>query len=165
MAHCRSPKTTAPATSSCRSTGSEAMPTEFTPVSALLGGALIGLAATLLYAGIGRIAGISGILNNAIEQPAQRGWRTAFLLGLIAAAGLWFAGNGIAPRTGFPLGWLLLAGVLVGFGTRIGNGCTSGHGICGLARFSKRSLIAVITFMGSGIATAYVLRHLLAVLP
>ncbi len=141
------------------------MPTEFTPVSALLGGALIGLAATLLFAGIGRIAGISGILNAAIEQRAERGWRIAFLLGLAAAAGLWFAGNGIAPRSGFPLGWLLLAGVLVGFGTRLGNGCTSGHGICGLARLSKRSLIAVLAFMGSGIGTVFLLRHALAVLP
>ena len=141
------------------------MPTEFTPVSALLGGMLIGLAATLLYAGIGRIAGISGILNRALEQRSERGWRVAFLLGLIAAAGLWFACNGIAPRTGFPLGWLLLAGLLVGFGTRLGNGCTSGHGICGLARLSKRSLIAVLVFMGSGVATVYLLRHVLAVLP
>ena len=141
------------------------MPTEFTPVSALLGGALIGLAATLLYAGIGRIAGISGILNQAIEQRAERGWRIAFLLGLVAAAAAWFASNDIAPRSGFPLGWLLLAGLLVGFGTRLGNGCTSGHGICGIARLSKRSLLAVLVFMGSGIATVYVLRHLLAVLP
>lgn len=141
------------------------MPTEFTPVSALLGGALIGLAATLLYAGIGRIAGVSGILNRAVEQRTERGWRIAFLLGLVAAAGLWLAGNGIAPRSGFPLGWLLVAGLLVGFGTRLGNGCTSGHGICGLARLSPRSLAAVLAFMGSGIATVYVLRHLLAVLP
>jgi uncharacterized membrane protein YedE/YeeE len=141
------------------------MPTGFTPISALLGGALIGLAATLLYAGIGRIAGISGILNGAIEQRAERGWRIAFLLGLIAAAGAWLYGNGITPRDGFPLAWLLLAGLLVGFGTRLGNGCTSGHGICGLARLSRRSLIAVLVFMGGGIATVYVLRHVLAVLP
>lgn len=141
------------------------MPTEFTPVSALIGGALVGLAATLLYAGIGRIAGISGILNNAIEQRRERAWRAAFLFGLIAAAGAWFVMNDIKPRSGFPPGWLLLAGVLVGFGTRLGNGCTSGHGICGLARLSKRSLIAVAVFMGSGIATVYVLRHVLAVLP
>ena len=135
------------------------MPTEFTPVSALLGGMLIGLAATLLYAGIGRIAGISGILNYALEQRSERGWRIAFLLGLIAAAGLWFVGNGIAPRTGFPLGWLLLAGLLVGFGTRIGNGCTSGHGVCGLGRLSMRSFAAVLTFMATAIATTYVVRH------
>ena len=137
------------------------MPTEFTPVSALLGGALIGLAATLLYAGIGRIAGISGIVNNAIERRQERGWRLAFLAGLLAAAAAWFAWSGEAPRNGFPLPWLLAAGLLVGFGTRLGNGCTSGHGICGLARLSKRSLAAVVAFMASGIATVYVVRHVI----
>ena len=141
------------------------MPTDFTPVSALLGGMLIGLAATVLYAGIGRIAGISGILNSAIEQRCERGWRVAFLLGLVAAAGLWLAFAGIAPRSGFPLPWLLAAGLLVGFGTRLGGGCTSGHGICGLARFSKRSLLAVVVFMSTGILTTTLLRHGLVVLP
>ena len=137
------------------------MPTEFTPVPALLGGALIGWAATLLYAGIGRIAGISGIVNNAIERRQERGWRLAFLAGLLAAAAAWFAWSGEAPRNGFPLPWLLAAGLLVGFGTRLGNGCTSGHGICGLARLSKRSLAAVVAFMASGIATVYVVRHVI----
>ena len=137
------------------------MPTDFTPVSALLGGALIGIAATLLYAGIGRIAGISGIVNNAIERRQERGWRLAFLAGLLAAAAAWFAWSGEAPRNDFPLPWLLAAGLLVGFGTRLGNGCTSGHGICGLARLSRRSLAAVLTFMASGIASVYVIRHLL----
>ncbi len=137
------------------------MHTAFTPVSALLGGALIGLAATVLYATLGRIAGISGILTSAIEQRAERGWRIAFLLGLVATAGVWFALSGAAPREGFPLPWLLAAGVLVGFGTRLGNGCTSGHGICGLARLSRRSLIAVLVFMGSGFITVYGVRHLL----
>ena len=141
------------------------MPTDFTPVSALLGGMLIGLAATVLYAGIGRIAGISGILNSAIEQRGERGWRVAFLLGLVAAAGLWFAFAGIAPRSGFPLPWLLAAGLLVGFGTRLGGGCTSGHGICGLARWSKRSFAAVCVFMASGMATVFVLRHASGWLP
>lgn len=137
------------------------MPTDFTPVSALIGGALIGFAATLLYAALGRIAGISGILNTAIEQPGDRGWRIAFLLGLIGGANLWFA-FGIdvpAPRAYFPVPWLIGAGLLVGFGTRLGNGCTSGHGICGLARLSKRSLVAVATFMGAGFVTVFVLRH------
>lgn len=143
------------------------MQTEFTPLAALLGGALIGLAATLLYAGLGRIAGISGVLNQALEQPAGRGWRIAFLAGLILGAGTWFAfGHEVPPqRTGFALPWLLLAGVLVGFGTRMGNGCTSGHGICGLARLSRRSLVAVSVFMGAGFITVYVVRHVLAVLP
>ena len=141
------------------------MPTEFTPLPALLGGALIGLAATLLYAGIGRIAGISGILGNAFEQAVERGWRVAFLLGLIGGAGAWFTFSDAPVRQGFPLPWLLAAGLLVGFGTRLGNGCTSGHGICGLARLSRRSLVAVLAFMASGIATVYLLRHVLAVLP
>ena len=137
------------------------METQFTPVTALLCGALIGLAATVLYAGIGRIAGISGIVNNAIERRQERGWRLAFLAGLLAAAAAWFAWSGEAPRNGFPLPWLLAAGLLVGFGTRLGNGCTSGHGICGLARLSKRSLAAVVAFMASGIATVYVVRHVI----
>ena len=137
------------------------MPTEFTPVSALAGGALIGLAATVLYALLGRIAGISGILNAALEEPADRDWRIAFLLGLVAAASAWLFLAGAAPRSGFPWPWLVAAGVLVGFGTRLGNGCTSGHGICGLARLSRRSLVAVLVFMGAAFATVYVLRHVL----
>jgi uncharacterized membrane protein YedE/YeeE len=137
------------------------MPTAFTPVSALIGGALIGLAATLLYAMLGRIAGISGIFNSAIEQASERGWRIGFLLGLVLAAGAWLAVSGVAPRTGFPMAWLVAAGLLVGFGTRLGSGCTSGHGICGLSRLSKRSLVAVLVFMASGAITVYVLRHVI----
>ena len=90
------------------------MPTAFTPVSALIGGALIGLAATLLYATLGRIAGISGIVNAAVDARADRGWRIAFLLGLVAAASAWLFGAGVAPRAGFPLPWLVAAGLLVG---------------------------------------------------
>ena len=141
------------------------MTTDFTPLPALLGGALIGLAATLLYAGLGRIAGISGILNNAIEQREGRAWRLAFLLGLVAAAGAWFAWSGAAQRGGFPLAWLLAAGLLVGAGTRLGSGCTSGHGICGMARLAKRSFAAVLAFMASGMATVYLLRHATGWLP
>ena len=137
------------------------MDTAFTPVTALLGGALIGLAATVLYVGNGRIAGISGILNHALERRDERGWRIAFLAGLIAAAAAWFAFSDDVARSGFPLPWLIAAGLLVGFGTRLGNGCTSGHGICGLARLSKRSLAAVVAFMASGIATVYVVRHVI----
>jgi uncharacterized protein len=139
------------------------MPTEFTPVSALLGGALIGAAATLLLWSLGRIAGVSGILNAALEDPAGRGWRVAFLAGLVAAAGAWFAVSSAQPRAGFPLPWLVAGGLLVGFGTRLGSGCTSGHGICGLARLSRRSLVAVAVFMGAGFATVYLLRHVAGV--
>ena len=135
--------------------------TDFTPVSALLGGVLIGLAATVLYALLGRIAGISGILNSAVEERGDRGWRIAFLVAMVAAAGAWFAFAGVAPRSGFPSIWLVAGGLLVGFGTRLGSGCTSGHGICGLSRLSKRSLVAVLAFMGAGFATVYVLRHVL----
>jgi len=84
---------------------------------------------------------------------------------MVAAAGAWFAWSGAMARTAFPLPWLLAAGVLVGFGTRLGGGCTSGHGICGLARLSKRSFIAVLAFMACGMATVYVLRHATGWLP
>lgn len=140
------------------------MPTDFTPIPALLGGTLIGLAAVVLLWSIGRIAGISGIANHAIEQRDGRDWRIAFLLGLVVAAGLWFTVSGATPRSGFPMPWLVAGGLLVGFGTRLGSGCTSGHGICGLARLSKRSLVAVATFMGAGVATVYVLRHAIGVM-
>ena len=139
------------------------MPTAFTPLAALTGGAMIGLAAVLLLALVGRVAGISGILNGAVERREGRAWRAAFLLGLVGGAALWFGfGHAVPPpRTGFPLPWLIAAGLLVGFGTRLGSGCTSGHGICGLARLSRRSLVAVLVFMGTGFATVYVLRHVL----
>ncbi len=138
------------------------MPTEFTPVSALLGGALIGLAATWLLAALGRIAGISGIFNASVDGAADgRAWRLAFLLAMIVAAGVWFALTDAPVRSGFPLQWTVVAGLLVGAGTRLGNGCTSGHGICGLARLSKRSLVAVATFMGTAFATVYIVRHVM----
>jgi uncharacterized membrane protein YedE/YeeE len=141
------------------------MATEFTPVSALAGGALIGLAATTLLWLNGRIAGISGIAWNAVTQRgAERGWRLAFLAGLVAGAGLWFA---FAPgvehaREGFPMGLLLAGALLVGIGTRLGSGCTSGHGICGLARWSPRSLVAVAVFMGVAVLTTTAVRHVFA---
>lgn len=135
------------------------------PVSALIGGGLIGLAATLLFALNGRIAGISGIAWLAVRERTAAGiWRWAFLAGLVAGAGLWFALGigGDPPRSGFPLPMLLGGAFLVGVGTRLGSGCTSGHGICGLARLSPRSLAAVATFMAAGMATTTVIRHVLA---
>jgi uncharacterized membrane protein YedE/YeeE len=138
----------------------------FTPLSALAGGALIGLAALLLLALTGRIAGVSGIINGAIENPGpDRTWRLAFVLGLVAGAGLYLLANpeGVVIRSGFPTGWLIAAGLLVGFGTRLGSGCTSGHGVCGLGRLSPRSLVATLTFMAFGVLATAVTRHLLGV--
>jgi uncharacterized membrane protein YedE/YeeE len=141
------------------------MATEFTASASLLGGALIGLSATLLLWFNGRIAGISGIAWNALrERGAERAWRGIFLLGLVAGAGSWFAfAPGVAaPRQGFPLPLLLAGALLVGIGTRLGSGCTSGHGICGLARLSPRSLAAVATFMAVAMLTTTVVRHVIA---
>lgn len=129
---------------------------------ALFGGGLIGLAAGLLLHVNGQVAGISGILNGAVD-PARpdRDWRLAFLAGLVLAGAL---GVGLdmlrfTPHNSHSLWLLILSGALVGFGTRLGNGCTSGHGVCGLARLSRRSLIATLTFMGAGFATVFVTRH------
>ena len=128
----------------------------------LAGGALIGLAATLLLWSIGRIAGISGIVNGIVEgTPGDRAWRIAFIAGMMIAGAiaLQFLPGPARAQTGTtPL--LLIAGFLVGFGTRVGNGCTSGHGVCGLGRLSKRSFAAVATFMAAGMATVFVVRHL-----
>ncbi|MNM67486.1 hypothetical protein D3C81_790220 [compost metagenome] len=131
-------------------------------VSALAGGVLIGVAATLLLWLTGRIAGISGILGGVVmPRSGDVAWRAAFLLGLIGAgaAWLWWVPGAYAPRQGFPPLLLVIAGVLVGFGTRMGNGCTSGHGVCGLGRLSPRSLAAVLTFMVTAIVTTYLVRH------
>ena len=131
--------------------------------SALAGGVLIGLSATLLLWMNGRVAGVSGILNGLVFPHAgDVSWRAAFLLGLVAAGGLYmaFVPGAPLPRTDSSRAALVLAGLLVGFGTRMGNGCTSGHGVCGLGRLSLRSLVAVATFMTTAIATTFVVRHL-----
>ena len=138
----------------------------FTPYSALIGGALIGGAAALLLAAAGRIAGISGMLHGLFDRAAApRMPRLLFLLGLLAGAiayGL-LRPDAIPVRQGFPGGVIVLAGLLVGAGTRLGSGCTSGHGVCGIGRRSKRSIVATLIFMATGIATAVVARHLLGV--
>jgi len=140
--------------------------THFTPFSALLGGLLIGLASALLWLFHGRIAGITGILGGAFTQrPAGNAWRWMFLLGLVAGAAGYaaVAGTHASVRTGFPVPLLVLAGLLTGFGTSLANGCTSGHGVCGLGRLSVRSLVATLTFLLVAIATTYGVRHVAGV--
>jgi uncharacterized membrane protein YedE/YeeE len=135
----------------------------FTPWSSLAGGALIGLAASLLVIANGRIAGISGLIGSLLQRGGEgRSETSLFLLGLLVAPLLWglfftlphisFESDGLA---------LVVAGILVGVGTRYGSGCTSGHGVCGLSRLSPRSIVATVSFMLSGFVTVFVLRHLL----
>ncbi|WAC73960.1 YeeE/YedE family protein [Roseateles sp. SL47] len=135
----------------------------FTPWASLAGGLLIGVAAAWLAWFNGRIAGISGILGGLLTpRPGETRWRLAFVLGLIAAPGVYALVTTLPPvqvDAGMPL--LVVAGLLVGVGTRYGAGCTSGHGVCGLSRRSPRSLAATIAFMGAGFLTVFVARHLL----
>ena len=134
--------------------------TEFTPVSALIGGGLIGLAATMLMLLQGRIAGISGILAGAL-RGGQDGWQVAFITGLaLSALVAMAAGGGDISVTDNPF-VLVAGGLLVGVGTALGSGCTSGHGVCGIARLSPRSILATGTFMVVAIATVFVVRHLI----
>ncbi len=136
----------------------------FTPIFALIGGALIGVASALLLLTHGKVAGISGLYGGVLRRgTSDRGFRLSFIAGL--------AFVGLLVRALFPgafattwsaaLPVVLAAGLLVGFGTQLGNGCTSGHGVCGLSRLSVRSLIATVTFMAAGAATVLVVRHLL----
>lgn len=139
----------------------------FTPLNAAVGGLFIGLGAALYLLGAGRIAGIAGLVASPLHTLLQRGrWapegnRLAFLAGLLLAPSAWLL---VAPLPAFRLdvgpGGLVLAGLLVGLGSRMGNGCTSGHGVCGLSRFSLRSLANVLVFMGAGMAMVFMLRHL-----
>ena len=136
----------------------------FTPLTALAGGVLIGLASVWLLAANGRIAGVSGILHGLVAQPpGDKAWRAAFIAGLLVAGLIWVFFTQPNPgRTGF-LGWAVLGGFLVGLGTRMGGGCTSGHGVCGLGRLSLRSLVAVVVFMGAGMISVFLMRHVLKV--
>jgi uncharacterized protein len=136
----------------------------YTPLASLLGGMLIGLAAALFALFNGRIAGISGIVAGLLRpQAGDKVWRIAFIVGLLAAPWLF---QTLAPlpaiRVDAGVGTLIAAGLLVGIGTRYGSGCTSGHGVCGLARLSPRSLMATASFMLAGFVTVFALRHLFA---
>jgi len=128
---------------------------------ALAGGVLIGLAACLLLLCNGRIAGISGILGGLLRRSDDWAWRLAFLVGLMAAGAATMHWLGQATPSPASPPQLLLAGLLVGYGTSLGSGCTSGHGVCGLGRLSSRSLVAVLVFMATAFATVYVTRHVL----
>lgn len=135
--------------------------TSFTPWSSLCGGLLIGSAALLLWLFNGRVAGISGILANCLVQDESRlNWRLLFLAGIFIGVGgaAWVLGTPDFSVTTTPMG-LVFAGLLVGFGTQLGSGCTSGHGICGISRGSTRSLLATAIFMATGILTVYLIRH------
>lgn len=141
------------------------METAFTPIQSLLGGALIGLAAVLLMALMGRIMGATGILAG-IVAPEARGefaWRLALLAGMVSAPAALLLATGSMPAVQIPVSMpmLIAGGVVVGIGASIGSGCTSGHGVCGMARLSPRSIAATLTFMTSTAATVFVIRHLI----
>ncbi len=135
--------------------------TSFTPVASAVGGVLIGLAAALLWILNGRVAGITGIVGELLARvPGETGWRVTFIAGLVGGGALVHRLHPAAlslPRGG--TGTLIVAGLLVGFGTRLGNGCTSGHGLCGVSRLSPRSLAATVVFMLVGMATVIVVRQ------
>ena len=141
--------------------------TNFTPWASLLGGALIGLSSVMVMLLFGRIAGIIGIASRALQAAAVPSqdwyWRIAFIIGLLAApVAVWLVtGDPVEQSVSGNLPAMAVAGLLVGFGSTLGSGCTSGHGVCGLARLSTRSLVAVLTFMAFGFATVFVLRHVI----
>lgn len=139
------------------------METEFTPYASLIGGIMIGLAATLLMAFHGRIAGMTGLLSGVLPPVAKDwAWRAAFLAGAAVAPLALVLSNYSIPftsPTGTPM--LIIGGIIVGFGVKLGSGCTSGHGICGIARLSPRSIVATCVFMAATAVTVYVIRHML----
>jgi uncharacterized membrane protein YedE/YeeE len=135
----------------------------FTPVSAIIGGALIGLAAALLWWMLGRIAGVSNILGGVLIGLGDDSvWRIAFLAGLLLSGlgAMLLLPNAVHFELKAGAGQLLVAGLLVGFGTQMGGGCTSGHGVCGIGRLSSRSIVATLCFIGSGMLTVFALEHL-----
>lgn len=140
------------------------METEFTPIMSLLGGVLIGLSAVLMMASAGRITGISGILGGLFTfAPFTNMWRLAFVLGVVLSPFIFRKATGITPdyHVSSDVVILVIGGLLVGLGTVMGSGCTSGHGVCGMARLSKRSFFATAVFMISAVVTVFLVRHVL----
>lgn len=135
----------------------------FAYTTPLIGGLLIGAAAVALLLFLGRIAGIAGIVWGAISAQPDNAWRWLFIVGLVLGPLLYhlLAAVPYPPASALPWWQAIAGGLLVGFGVKLGNGCTSGHGVCGIGRLSVRSLVATVTFMATGIATVYVIRHLL----
>lgn len=136
----------------------------FTPVSGFIGGLLIGLAAALLLLLNGRISGISGIVGGLLApKSSDAGWRVVFVVGLLLGAFIYMLATGgaipVTMQASVPV--LVAAGLLVGFGTRLGSGCTSGHGVCGIARLSKRSIVATSVFFGVAMLTVFLTRHVI----
>jgi uncharacterized membrane protein YedE/YeeE len=133
----------------------------FTPIPAAIGGTLIGSAVALLMLTTGRIAGISGIVDGLIGSADGKGWRAAFVAGLILAPLVARLVGFTLPMPQMPASWVVIAGagLLVGFGTRLGGGCTSGHGLCGMARLSPRSIVATLIFMGTAMVVVAIARH------
>lgn len=134
-------------------------------IRAAIGGVMIGIAAAVLFAFNGRIAGVSGVLGSLIfgRGDGQTPWRTLFLGGLVLGAAVVGLARGDLGQVALETGWtgMIIAGLIVGFGTRMGGGCTSGHGICGIGRLSQRSIVATCTFMAAGFVTVYILRHVI----
>ena len=136
----------------------------FTPIASALGGALIGVSATLLLTLNGKVAGVSGIFGGLLDATGEeREWRASFLAGLLLAGTIaaWLQPGTIGRPPALPLGLMVIAGLLVGIGTQLASGCTSGHGVCGISRGSKRSVAATLAFVSAGVVTVYILRHVL----
>ena len=136
----------------------------FTPYTAFSGGILIGLSVTIMLFFNGRITGVSGIIAGLLTpKTGEWLWRLVFLIGMIAGSTffVYLYPETFIPRTGFPTSLLVIGGLLVGFGTKLGSGCTSGHGICGIAQLSPRSIVATVIFMLSGAITVFIMRHII----
>ena len=154
------------AEAACEKINRESAMENFTPVSALIGGGLIGVSVSLLFVLNGRLAGVSGIVADLLPPAkGESSWRILFLVGLVAGTLIYIALAGDTYEVTFSLSWpfIVIGGLLTGIGTRIGGGCTSGHGVCGIGRLSQRSIVATITFIVFGGLTVFAVRHVVGV--